>query len=382
MKFILILAAVTLFINTVFGAEVGCVLVPIDHNDVSTTKIKVNYVFEEGFDPDKETVVVLSDALDGCFANYFHQLDFSDKYNIVYFLGRSHSEEISRLVNYTGQTNWSNAYKWLNLDQQAKDLELFRNGVLGSEKIHLISYASASGIALHYLSVFPDQVSKILAINPLLFDLQKNMNFRPFEITTSEASQEFKDEKWIKFAWYMGLEEPFYGGKRKKNELVDRIYQFNSWEFLLPEVNGELLQRIAVKVRLFEHSRNYLYEHDESKTIPSVIQWMKNNSMEVWDAFDRQPFRFVGMHYDLLTQFSGKMMIVCSSQNLMVNPKTFEGLAEFISSPTMLYIKDAHALQKLYSQPEWPLVLQSFFDSDVQGQIDTFEKLQSKGMIH
>ncbi|AFL82889.1 hypothetical protein Belba_0221 [Belliella baltica DSM 15883] len=382
MKSILKLFIATLFIHSTFGSEVDYVLMPLDHNDVNSVKIKGEYLFKDGFDSRKKTVVVMSDGLDRCFTNHFQQLGFSDKYNVVYFLGRSGSDEISRLVNYNGQTNWSNAYKWLNLDQQAKDLELFRNEVLGGENFHLFSYPSASGIALHYLSVFPNQVSKVLAINPLLFDLQKNMNFRPFEIAISEFSQDFINEKWMKFAWYMGREKPLYEGKIERNDILSKIYQFNLWGFLIPDVPEVKSLSLAVKVRLFEHSRNYLYDFDESKPTPKVVKWMKKSSKEVWDAFDRQPSRFIGMHYDLLTRFTGEMMIVCSSQNLIINPKTFEGLAEFIQNPTMLYINDAHALQKFYGQAEWPLVIQSFFDNDVQGKIQAFKNLQTKGLIH
>ncbi|MFD2033677.1 alpha/beta fold hydrolase [Belliella marina] len=382
MKIIGLLFMITLTVQATLGAEVDYVLVPLDHNDANSVKIKVEYAFVNGFDPDKETIVVLSDALDGCFMNFLPQLDLSKKYNVVYFQGRSKSQEVSQLVNYTGQRNWSNAYKWLNIDQQAKDLAWWRKEVLGDGQVHLIAYPSASGIALHYLSVFPDKVGKMIIINPLLFDLQRNMNFRPFEFLGDVIQELYSLEKWIKFAWYVGLDQPFDDSRRKKLVMQNKVFQFNNWQYLIPDINEDHLNEIAVKVRLFEHSRNYLYDHLSSRSTPKVIRWMNNNSQELWEAYLNNPFEFVGMHYDRLTEFSGKLMMVCSTQNLIINPKTFEGLAEFIPNPTMLYIKDAHALHKLYAQSEWTQVLQSFFGNDVQGQINAFENLQSKGLIH
>ncbi|MBW3466958.1 hypothetical protein [Arthrospiribacter ruber] len=382
MKAILTLTVLFFYLNPVFGTEVRFIMVPVDHHDTKSIKIKVGYSFVNGFDPDKETVVIISDALDDCLNNTMIPPDLSQRFNIVLFHGRKGSKEISRLVKYSGQNNWSNAYKWLNIDQHANDLACWRKESLGEKQIHLFAYPSASYIALHYLSLFPKNVGKVVVVNPLLFDLQRNMGFRPFEFPIDGLQETYTLGKWLKFMMYAGLDQPYDDSRRKKAALQNKIFQFKTWQYFIPDINEDQLQDIAVKIRLFEHSRNYLYDHSVSRSAPKVIQWLKINSQEPWEVYLTNPFQFVGIHYDLLTGFSGKVMVVCSTQNLLINPKTFEGLAEFILNPTMLYVKDAHALQKLNVQIEWSEVLQSFFENDMQGQINAFENLQSKGLIH
>ncbi|MFC5626049.1 alpha/beta fold hydrolase [Algoriphagus winogradskyi] len=152
-------------------------LVPYNHQLPDSRKIEIQVEFLNEFDAEKETVFLLEDAFDELYMPFHELLDFSESNNFVLIKGRKDNEELKRGVMLSGSLDYQLAYTLYNQDQVARDIEVIRQELLGEEQVILLGYSSSAMVLQHYLSLFPQHVSTMISVNPLVFDVQKNMSF-------------------------------------------------------------------------------------------------------------------------------------------------------------------------------------------------------------
>lgn len=358
--------------------------VPLNHNNLSEGYSFIQYQIVSDFDPSKETILIYSDPID----DYFPEVDWSEilrgKFNVVKIIGRHNFDSFFKNVSKAGEINWSRSYMIFNQYQIAMDIETVRATLLKENKVSFITGSSSATAIFQYLSMFPEKVKSVICINPLLFDLQKNLSFKKFEIDDPLFYKNTSPESLFKFGYYANFIEKNINTEEKNNFYHQSLFTFNSYSYLFfnKQITNERSRSLALKVRFFEHT----YNLQENKTMPeegknSLYSWMYIESRPLWLSHSQIPFSVVGVFYDKGEIYSGKILIIGSAQNWLIHPKSFEALAEFYPTSTLFMVNDGHAMLAVKEGSLLQNFVFAYLLDDRKMKISSFTAFRKEGLI-
>lgn len=348
---------------------------PLDHRDPRGKQIEISYTLFQPYQDQKETILLLEDPLDNYFQQGMELRKLADEFNLVQIKGRHQSKVLLNTLWATGKTDWSKAYQLLNVDQHARDLERVRKALPGDQPVHLVGFSGAAAYLHYYLSLYPEKVSSLISFNPLLFDLQKNLNFRyPARCPEAQANR-----FWFAYLWQAhaarlcpdtgdGDDFPFYA--------------FLQWGFLVPGLWENREEDVALKVRLFEHSYDLLANRPYEQPPSMLAAWMKQESQPIWKALEKAPFSVHGVDYDQGMQFGGKVLIVGAVHDRLLSRYCYDVLAEFYPHSSLMLLRDGHALGKLRATGLHGKLISSFIKEDKQEKVGVYQSLQEAGLLY
>jgi pimeloyl-ACP methyl ester carboxylesterase len=226
--------------------------VPLDHTDPKSRTITITYHFENQFDSSKQTVFTIDDPIDEAYPDFELGNSIKSEFNWVRISGRYFSEDLEKFITENSQGNWDKIYHWLNQNQVAKDIELIRKQILGDGKVTLIGYSSSSASFLQYLSIYPNNVNKLVCINPLLLDIQTNLSFWSLSESFKNQSTSLSDAEFFDFA-YQSSTDYFNIPESKRDSLIS-----NSLKEFKEQKSDSILYSdhfpMSFAVRSFEHT--------------------------------------------------------------------------------------------------------------------------------
>ncbi|WP_439482828.1 alpha/beta hydrolase [Cyclobacterium plantarum] len=350
--------------------------VPLDHREPRGKQITISFTHFQPYQDQKETILLLDDPLDNYFQQSMDLRDLADEFNLVQIKGRHQSEVLLTTIHSSGQTDWSKAYQLLNVDQHARDLEKVRKALPGDRPVHLVGFSGAAAYLHYYLSRFPEKVSSLISFNPLLFDLQKNLNFRyPAPCPEAQANR-----FWFAYLWHAHAESlcPDTGGDGDDFP----FYAFLQWGFLVPGLWENREEDVALKVRLFEHSYDLL-ANSPSEQPPSIAAaWMKQESQPIWKELEQASFSVHGVDYDKGRLYEGKVLIVGAVHDKLLSRYCYDVLAEFYPQSSLMLLRDGHALGKLRATGLQRELIRSFLLEDNQEKIGVYQSLREAGLLY
>lgn len=352
-------------------------LVPYNHLLHDSRKIEIQVEFLNEFDAEKETVFLLEDAFDELYLPFYELLDFPKSSNFVLIKGRKDNDELKRGVMLSGSPDYQLAYTLYNQDQVARDIEVIRQELIGDEQVILLGYSSAAMVLQHYLSVFPQHVNRMIIVNPLAFDIQKNLGFPEFGLSFSDLK--LSPEQLFDFNYYSNFnsEKP-----NLKSEGFSSLISFLTFQNLFKGFSKKTRNEIdfPLQVRLFEHSIALSGLQDESKKNPN-FELMKKWIGPIWKIYLETNFPVFGTNYDDLLDFQGKVILIGGAFDQLIYPKSYDILAEFYSNSTLLLLKDGHALQKTSGNQGLNELIEAFITNDFEQKIAAYQKLSGANLI-
>ncbi|MDO6440191.1 alpha/beta hydrolase [Cyclobacterium sp. 1_MG-2023] len=354
-------------------------LVPLDHHVKNARKIEISYMLMHAYDKQKETILLIEDPLDKYFQESIDLQPLRDEFNIVHIKGRNEADAILKIINSSGEIDWAKAYQLLNMDQQARDIELVRKDLPGDRPVHLFGYSGAAAYSHYYLGLFPENVKSLISFNPLLFDLQKNLNL----INPSQCLESIplENTSYLDFLWYNNSEN--LCKEQTGTEDIDlAFYTYLKWRFLLPSLVEADKADIALKIRLFEHSYGLTYNAAANLLESKIAKWMMLESHEIWKQFERIPFSVYGVNYDRGLNFTGKVLIVGAVHDKLLPRFCYDVLAEFYLNSTLLLIRDGHSFGKLGGSMLHNNLIRSFINNDIKEKVSVYQLLQEKGLLY
>lgn len=349
--------------------------VPMDHRDPRDKQITISYTLLQPYQGQKETILLLDDPLDNYFQQGMELRELADEFNLVQIKGRHQSEVLLNTIRSSGETDWSKAYQLLNVDQHARDLEKVRKALPGDRPVHLAGYSGAAAYLHYYLSLYPEKVSSLISFNPLLFDLQKNLNFRdPARCPEAQANR-----FWLAYLWQAHADRlcPDTGDGDNFP-----FYAFLQWGFLVTGLWGNGEEDLGFKVRLFEHSYDLLANRLNDQPPSILAAWMKQESLPIWKELEKAPFSVHGVDYDKGRQFEGKVLIVGAVHDKLLSRYCYDVLAEFYPHSSLMLLRDGHALGKLRATGLHQNLIRSFVLGDNQEKFDVYQSLQEAGLLY
>lgn len=364
------------FISTSLQAQ--SFWVPYDHHLSNSRKIEIQVQFLNQFDGARETVFLLEDAFDELFLPFDQLLDFSESSNFVLIKGRKNNEELKRGVMLSGSPDYDLAYKLYNQDQVARDIELIRSELLGDKQVILLGYSSSAMVLQHYLSLFPQHVSRMVSVNPLVFDIQKNLGFP--ELGLSFSDLKLSPEQAFDFNYYSNFDSQKPSIKRLG---FSSLLSFLTFQDLFKGFSEKKPGNtdFALMVRMFEHSIALSGLQDESKKTNPNFELMKKLSGAMWEKYKETNFPIYGTNYDDLLSFQGNMILIGGAYDQVIYPKSYDILAEFYTNSTLLLLKDGHALQKTVRDHALKDLFEAFTTNDFKKKISVFQKLSELNLI-
>ncbi|SHN18449.1 hypothetical protein SAMN04488057_109164 [Cyclobacterium lianum] len=349
--------------------------VPLDHREPRGKQIAISYTLFQPYEEQKETILLLEDPLDNYFQQSMDLRDLADEFNLVQIKGRYQSKVLLTTIHSSGQTDWFKAYQLLNVDQRARDLESVRKALPGDRPVHLVGFSGAAAYLHYYLSLYPKKVSSLISFNPLLLDLQKNLNFRdPAPCPEAQANR-----LWIAYLWQAHAES--LCSETSDGDNVP-FYAFLHWGFLVPGLWGNGEEDIGFKVRLFEHSYDLLANRLNDQPPSILAAWMKQESLPIWKELEKAPFSVHGVDYDKGRQFEGKVLIVGAVHDKLLSRYCYDVLAEFYSHSSLMLLRDGHALGKLRATGLHQKLIRSFVLEDNQEKVGVYQALQEAGLLY
>lgn len=370
------LVLLLLFISTSLQAQ--SFLVPYNHQLPNSREIEIHVEFINKFDAERETVFLLEDAFDELFISFDQLLDFSESSNFVLIKGRKNSEELKRGILNSGKPDFQLAYRLYNQNQVAQDIEVIRKELLGDKQVVLLGYSSAAMVLQHYLSLYPENVSRIISVNPLVFDIQKNLSFPPSGLSFSDLK--LSDEDKVDFSYYANFDRENQGWKSLCKE---NLMGFLTFQHVLTGLatNQNLACNLPSMVRLFEHGIALSGLQDSLHKTSLSLEVMKNWSKPLWSAYQNNNFPFYGTNYDRLLEFEGKMILIGAAFDQLIYSKSYDVLAEYYPNCTLLLIKDGHGLQRALGLLSFNELLNVFVTNDTAGKVAAYEKLSKENFI-
>lgn len=369
---------VALFTQTLFFGDFQSenkILVPFDHHLKDSKKIEISIEYLNGFDPKKETVFLLEDSFDKQFVQLYELLDFPTSLNFIWINGRQSNESIIKDIEFSGDPDYSLAYRILNQDQIARDIELVRKEILGDQKVILFGFSSAATVLQYYLSLFPEHVKRAVFINPLVFDVQKNLSFP--KSSSRFLGDKLRADQLFDFNYYANFQSINNSRKEVQLASTNNLIQFLTFQNLLDGVsrNSSHGKNYPLLVRIFEHSlaMSDLQNVDEQNDIYG--DFLKRKSEVMWRVYSESNFKVFGTNYDKIREFSGKVILIGSVYDQLIYPKSYDALAEFFSDCTLLLLNDGHALQKIVSANMMTPLLTAFLEDDVAKKIEVYNNL-------
>ncbi|MCE7054078.1 alpha/beta hydrolase [Algoriphagus sp. AGSA1] len=369
---------VLFFIFVSASLQAQTFLVPYNHLLPDSRKIGVQVEFLNEFDSERETVFLLEDAFDELYLSFNELLDFSESSNFVLIKGRKDNDELKRGVIHSGNLDYQLAYKLFNQDQVARDIEVIRQELLGNKQVILFGYSSAAMVLQYYLSLFPQHVKRMISVNPLVFDIQKNLSFPYSGLSFSDIK--LSDVQSFDFGYYANFNKGILSKKAlsKENLMVFLTLQ----DVLMGLAKGEDIEsNIPLMVRMFEHAIALSGLQDsEQKSNPS-LDVMKKLSSSLWSAYQSTNFDFYGTNYDRLLEFEGKMILIGGAFDHMIYSKSYDVLAEYYANCTLLLLHDGHGLQQALKLTSFHELVNAFITNDTAGKISAYKKLSEENFI-
>lgn len=369
---------VLLFVFISASLQAQSFLVPYDHHLPDSRKIEIQVEFLNGFDEEKETVFLLEDAFDELFIQLNGLLVFSESSNFVLIKGRKNNEELRRGVMYSGVPNHQLAYTLYNQDQVARDIEVIRKKLLGDKQVILLGYSSSAMVLQHYLSLYSEQVSRMICLNPLVFDIQKNLSFPQFDL--SFPAMKLSQEQIVDFNYYSNFDRE---NPDRKNLSRDNLLEFLTFQDILTGFSGKesIENDFALQVRLFEHSLALSGFQSSSQKPNPNFDLLKKLSWPIWNSYLNTNFPIFGTNYDRLLDFQGRMVLIGGAFDQLIYPKSYDILAEFYSKCTLLLLKDGHGLQKSIGYQGMTELLEAFITNDVSKKVAAYRALSDVNLI-
>lgn len=352
--------------------------VPYDHQLPNSRKIEIHVEFLNQFDADRETVFLLEDAFDKLFMPFDELVDFSMSSNFVLIKGRKDNEQLNKRVMLTGSPDYQLAYTLYNQDQVARDIEVIRKELIGDEQVILLGYSSAAMVLQHYLSLFPQHVSRIISVNPLVFDIQKNLSFPSSALSFPDLK--LSDEQMVDFSFYANFDRENLDRKSLSKE---NLMGFLTFQDLLTGVSTiqDSTSNIPLMVRLFEHAIALSGLQDSGQKINPGLEVMKKLSSPLWSSYQSSNFDFYGTNYDKLLEFEGKMVLIGGAFDHLIYSKSYDVLAEYYANCTLLLINDGHVLQQALKLTSFHELINAFITNDTSGKVAAYKKLSEEKFI-
>ncbi len=279
---------------------------------------------------------------------------------------------------HSGSLDYQLAYTLFNQDQVARDIEVIRQELLGNEQMILFGYSSAAMVLQHYLSLFPQHVKRMISVNPLVFDIQKNLGFPSSGFSFSDLR--LSDEQQVDFSYYANFYKENLNRKLLSKE---NLMGFLTYQDVLKGLAAEqnMVSNIPLLVRLFEHAIALSGLQDSAQKSSTSLDVMKKWSAPLWETYQRGNFDFYGTNYDRLLEFEGKMILIGGAFDHMIYSKSYDVLAEYYANCTLLLLNDGHGLQKALGLLSFHEILNAFITDDTAGKISSYKKLSEKNFI-
>ncbi|MEP0711557.1 MAG: alpha/beta hydrolase, partial [Algoriphagus sp.] len=295
--------------------------VPYDHQIPNSRKIEIQVEFLNEFDLERETVFLLEDAFDALFLPFDELLDFPVSSNFVLIKGRKDNAELKTGVMLSGNPDCQLAYKLYNQDQVARDIEVIRKELLGGKQVILLGYSSSAMVLQHYLSLYPDMVSRMISVNPLVFDIQKNLGFP--DVGLSFPSFNLNPEHLFDFSYYSNFEREM---ANIKSASFSNLIGFLSYQDVLRGFSQatNVENDFALQVRLFEHSIALSGLESNSQKPNPNFELLKKWSGPIWERYLDTNFPVFGTNYDDLLSFQGKMILIGGAFDQLIYPKSYD----------------------------------------------------------
>jgi pimeloyl-ACP methyl ester carboxylesterase len=370
--FLGVLLAVQSGFATIFSIQV-----PMDHFNSGSRKISIEYSISGPFDSSRPTVFYLEDPVDSVFGYLNIPIQLTDQFNLVSIKGRYQSRDLTDFFENRKAADWEMKYNLLNQKQVAEDIELIRRELLGKGKVTLLGYSSSASVLHYYLSLYPDQVSTMISISPLFFDVEENLSFwNQFSFIVGKTGYLSGDQR-LDFA-YNSQNDFFNSSKSEKDSLL--VMALNQFKPDKRSAFSELqFNSISLRVRAFEliyHTATS--SESNSKTLESFLRI----ASPIFQAFKEKPFLVYGLNFDKGQEFEGKVVLIGGAFDLLLNPKTLDVLAEFYPNSTLIQLKDGYALRVFQPCVCYADFLEAFISNRQASKIKVYQKLKEADLLY
>lgn len=314
---------------------------------------RINYRFQQPYDPDKPVLMIVEDALTQFLGGQDFARDAMGQFNVLLIRGRySQSNFGANLWDGGEELDWAMAYKVFNSSQQVKDLEAIRKVVLNNRPISLLGESSGAAMAQHYVSRYPDKVKKVLLIDPMLLDLQQAMGIMVNNILP-DGSKSFEDVFWECYQ------------KRKPFSNEDAI--------------NEASNNIALQVRVFEHLYTFL---DTEAKLPSPLIWLGEKGASLVKFYQKSTFSVEGIHYDHLRDFKGKALVLSGQKDKLVDHRVDQVLTSYYGDGSFFLFNDGHRLPAFQSSKYYDDLLVGLLGEDIKKKQVIYKKLWDEAWLY
>ncbi|MBN3580826.1 alpha/beta fold hydrolase [Algoriphagus aestuarii] len=357
------------------------IAVPFDHHLKGSKSIIIEVELLNGFREERQTSFLIEDSFDLIFENENQIIPSSESMNIFFIKGRKENDELKKEVNQNGVPDFELAYHLYNQDQIARDIEIIRKELLGEKKVVLFGYSSSATILQYYLSLFPDQVERAIFLNPLIFDIQKNLSFPRSDVPISDFK--LSEEQIVGFNYFSNFKSLAISKEQFENESKYSLIQFLTFKDCLGGFGNFSLKEddFALTVRLFEHSLAMSDFQFGRVNDNLTFNLLKERSKQLWEAYSESEFLVHGINYDKILDFQGKVTLIGSAYDQLIYPKSYDALAEFYANSTLLLLKDGHAFQKTISSGVLKLLIEAFVEDDIKKKLNAYSIITEKDFL-
>lgn len=292
-------------------------------------------------------------------------------FNYIKIHGRYFSSDLSRFLKENESIESEKKFHWLSRTQIINDIELVRKEILGDRQVILLGFGSGAGLIHYYLHEYPTSVEKVVSLNPLLFDIPKNLSFWDLLGGFESIVNEYSTNQIIRFS--IQSSQPYFFMDKT---IRDSVLKANIEEFTrrfdlknLEETN------LSLGVRAFEHELdNGIYDLGPFSHFLSLlsIEWQFDLNSFDW---------FKGTNYDLGREFKSKLTLIGGVYNLVLDPKSFDVKGEFYPNSSVYLLKDGFDFSITRNKEMWAEMISSFCSDDISDQIKIFKLLQEKDLL-
>ncbi|QDH80990.1 hypothetical protein FKX85_18845 [Echinicola soli] len=337
MKFLMIFWSLSLALNA--PKEYHAIEVPFVYGKPEWGWGRIYYTFETPYDPEKNTVLVVSDALTFYSGGDAWPDPLRLKFNVVTVMGREQQPNFGENLWRKGKIDWSMAYQVFNSVQLVNDLEAVREVVAKGNKVSLFGVSSSAELLHRYMAKYPKRVHGAISIDPLLLELQHSMG-----ITIKKTPDEY-----------------------------------------LPvntEENHGKAENVALAIRCFEHL--YALQGMDGKEVhsPKNTGWIGEKSVPVMAEYARHPFQVKGIHYDQVADFEGKSVVFSGVTDSLADQRVDQVLAAHYQDGDFFLFNDGHGLPHYRNHPVFIRFVQAFLEEDLTGKQAVYQELWKEGMIY
>jgi len=353
-------------------AQEKIISVQLDYENPQSRTITIDYSLSRDFDLAKKTILLIEDPLDQAlgFNHLFDRIDEGD-FNVIRIKGRYFSEDLKTFLKTNNHT-WNQKYTWLNHDQVIRDIEKIRKRILEDKRVILVGFGASTSLHFHYLNSYPDKVEKLIAFNPLLLDVQENLNFwNLFESLSKLDSSSLPKE----LSFDIDSTEPyFFYPSSKKDSLFTADFQ--KYEVANHSLETGFFTDIH-RVRSFE-----ILPLKSSTGNSPILEYLRKSSEPIRNFFSSQPFSVSGLRYDEGIRFQGQVITFGALNNLIIDPKTFDALVEFYQDGQTFLLKDGYSLEKTRALNFIPEIIEAFVSDKAALKVQLLNDLKRQELLY